>query len=59
MAKWKILKKGDKVYLSVVYRCHVKRYGCYYIMFPEVGDLHIPLPDLGNPEAEVEDEAEE
>ena len=48
--KWRRLKEGDTVYLSVVYKSYGKHYGGYYIDFPEVGDLHIPLPDLGDPE---------
>ena len=59
MPKWRRLKEGDKVYLSVVYKSYGKHYGGYYIAFPEVGELYISLYGLGNPEAVEKEEVKE
>lgn len=46
---WKRYKEGDKKYLSVVYHAYSKKYGGYYIQFPEEGDYYISLFELGDP----------
>ena len=47
---WKRYQKGEKSYLSVLYKDYGEHYCGYYIGFPKPGDLYIPLYDLGKPE---------